>query len=89
MDSLCFLTKRLGQEVSPYIKKQSDKLLKSKDQPDGATKRSKTMDGVIEVASSSLQGTLLYPLVPCLCCTLMYLLIIIIIIIIMSFYITH
>ncbi|XP_033632094.1 spartin-like [Asterias rubens] len=56
VDSLCFLTKRLGQEVSPYIKKQSDKLLKSKDQPDGATKRSKTMDGVIEVASSSLQG---------------------------------
>ena len=55
VESLCFLTKRLAQEVSPYIKQQSDKLLKSKDEPDG--KMSKAVDGVVEVAASSLQGT--------------------------------
>ncbi|XP_038055681.1 spartin-like [Patiria miniata] len=54
VDSLCYLTKRLAQEASPYIKEQSDKFLKSKDQPDG--KRSKTLDGVVEVAASSLRG---------------------------------
>ncbi|XP_022086440.1 spartin-like isoform X2 [Acanthaster planci] len=54
VDSLCYLTKRLAQEVSPYIKEQSDKLLKSKDQQDG--KKSSTVDGVMEVAASGLQG---------------------------------
>ncbi|XP_071950021.1 spartin-like [Antedon mediterranea] len=55
IDGLCFITKRLAEEVAPHIREQGEKYLKSgDDSKDG--KRSKTLDGVVHVASSGLEG---------------------------------
>ncbi|XP_072040462.1 spartin-like isoform X2 [Amphiura filiformis] len=54
VDGVCYCTKRLGEELAPVIREQGDKWLKAKDTPDG--KLSKTVDGAVEVAASSLQG---------------------------------
>ncbi|XP_033110673.1 spartin-like [Anneissia japonica] len=55
IDGLCYISRRLAEEVAPHIRQQGEKYLKSgDDSKDG--KLSKTLDGVVHVASSGLQG---------------------------------
>ncbi|XP_063970486.1 spartin-like [Lytechinus pictus] len=55
LDSICFLTKRVAEEVGPIISKQANKMLANgEDEPDGKAKA--VLDGVLTVTASGLSG---------------------------------
>ncbi|XP_030836214.1 spartin [Strongylocentrotus purpuratus] len=55
LDSVCFLTKRVAEEVGPIISKQANKMLTNgEDETDGKTKA--VIEGVMTVTASGLIG---------------------------------
>ena len=55
LDSVCFLTQRIAEQVGPVISQQADKMLSSgDDETDG--KRREVMDGLVQVTASGIRG---------------------------------
>ncbi|XP_072171171.1 spartin-like [Diadema setosum] len=55
LDGVCYMTKRIAEELGPVISKQANKLLTTgEDEVDG--KRKAMLDGVVDVTASGIKG---------------------------------